>query len=128
MKVYKKILFLILLILLASPAVLLAGDVDQGDVDVDQGGGQGGAQAPANKLTVITNNVKNLLWYIGGTLVVVGWTIAGILYLTSIGSQTKMDTAKKAIIAAIIGTVLIVFASSSIALIELFNNILLQGL
>ena len=43
-------------------------------------------------------------------IVVIGWVIAGILYLTAAGKPDKLETAKKAMVAAIIGTALVVIA------------------
>jgi len=49
---------------------------------------------------------------IGGSLAVIGWVIAGGLYLLAAGSPEKTATAKKALVAAVIGTILIILASS----------------
>lgn len=81
----------------------------------------------AKELTEMVVAVKSAAITIGTTLVVVGWVIAGILYLTAVGSPEKMGTAKKALIAAIIGTVLVVIANSGVDVIKglvpgLFDN------
>lgn len=65
----------------------------------------------------MVSRIKGLTWQIGGSIVVIGWVIAGILYLTSIGSQEKMSTAKKAMMAAIIGTILVIMAGAASGLI-----------
>lgn len=67
---------------------------------------------------------KTVVQQVGGTLVVISWVIAGILYLTAIGNPQKMDTAKKALIAAIIGTVLVLLAGSAIDIVkDAFGNL-----
>ena len=55
-------------------------------------------------------NIQSAFVAIGSSIVVIGWVVAGILYLTSAGSPEKTGTAKKAMIAAVIGTVLIILA------------------
>jgi hypothetical protein len=66
--------------------------------------------ALAKDLETMVKDAADAVEKIGVYLVVVGWIIAGILYLTSGGSPEKMGTAKKAITAAVIGTVLIAVA------------------
>jgi hypothetical protein len=66
----------------------------------------------------MTAAVETAALAIGGSLVIIGWVIAGILYLTSIGSLEKMGTAKKALIAAIIGTILVVLAKGGYDMIK----------
>ena len=63
-------------------------------------------------------NIEALITNIGGSIVIVGWIIAGILYLTSAGSPEKTGTAKKAMIAAVIGTVLVILAAGAAPLIK----------
>jgi hypothetical protein len=86
----KKILLLILLGVLVLPTVACAGDLPSM------------AQAVSTAATSI-----------GGPLIIVGWIIAGILYLTSAGSPERMGTAKKAIVAAVVGTVLVLIAAGA---------------
>ncbi len=49
---------------------------------------------------------------VGTSIVVIGWIIAGILWLTSGGSPEKTGLAKKAILACVIGTILVVLAAT----------------
>ena len=58
----------------------------------------------------MAQNVQAAAVGVGAPLVIVGWIIAGILYLVSAGSPEKTGTAKKALIAAVIGTVLVALA------------------
>lgn len=55
-------------------------------------------------------------------IVIVGWIVAGILYLTAAGSPEKMGTAKKAMVACVIGTVLVVLAIGSNMIIDVIKN------
>jgi len=57
-------------------------------------------------------NIQASLFPVAGTLIVISWIIAGIIYLTSIGKQEQMTLGKKAIVAAITGTVLISLAGA----------------
>jgi len=96
----KKILFLVFLSVLFLPVLVSA----------------------INTPEVMARNIQNMVWYIGSTIVVIGWTVAGILYLLSMGSPEKMGTAKKAIIAAVIGTVLVVIAGLGYLGVKEFLN------
>ncbi|MFH1968076.1 MAG: hypothetical protein ABIJ84_01670 [bacterium] len=58
----------------------------------------------------MAETIKLAIGSIGVSIVAIGWLIAGILYLTSAGSPEKTGTAKKALTAAVIGTVLVVLA------------------
>lgn len=102
----KKILFLILLAaIIISPAITHA--ISQRD-----------------KACIMVRAVKDAILAVGVTLVIIGWVVAGILYLTSAGSPERMKTAKTALIAAIIGTLLVILASTSYDFIRtLFGNI-----
>jgi uncharacterized membrane protein (DUF485 family) len=89
----KKILFLILLgFIVTLPVIALAANV-QDTAD-------------------IAESVKNLATDIGIAIVVIGWVITGILYLTAGGAPDKTGTAKKALIACVIGTAVIILANA----------------
>ena len=85
----KKILFLVLLAVIFLPL------------------GVYGIASP----TQIAENVKDAAVTIGAAIVVIGWVVSGILFLMAAGNPTKVETAKKAMIASIIGTVLVIIAS-----------------
>lgn len=107
MKLNKKILFLYLLLgILVMPAFVSA--------------------QPAN-LTGVATMIKNLLNTIATIFVVIGWVVAGILYLTSGGSPEKTGTAKKALIAAIIGTVVVALANMAVGIYAIIQTALNQG-
>ena len=55
-------------------------------------------------MEIITNIMKWLLTAIG-IAGVIGFAIAGILYLTAAGDEKRIETAKKAMVAAIIGVI-----------------------
>jgi hypothetical protein len=59
---------------------------------------------------------------VGGSLAVIGWVIAGGMYLLAAGSPEKIGTAKKALVAAVIGTVLVILATSSATLIAFIKG------
>ena len=82
--------------------------------------------APAN-LTGVTTMVKDLLNTLATIFVVIGWVVAGILYLTSAGSPEKTGTAKKALVAAIIGTVVVALANMSAGIYTIIQNALTTG-
>lgn len=64
------------------------------------------------QISAMVDGIKNVAVAIGMAIVVIGWVIAGILYLTSAGDPGKTGIAKKAMIAAIIGTFLVILAQS----------------
>lgn len=106
----KKILLFLLVFTFIFPIIVDA-----------QGGG-------TDKLTVLVNNVTNMLFTVALSIVIIGWVIAGILYLTSAGSPEKTGIAKKALIAAVIGTVLVALASAAVGIYNVILNALTQGL
>ncbi len=67
--------------------------------------------AHADQFCDAVKNIESIIWRIGGSMVVIGWVTAGILYLTAAGGE-RMGIAKKALIAAVIGTVLVVISAS----------------
>ena len=68
--------------------------------------------AQSNQITVTMTNLQAGFVTIGAAVVVIGWIIAGILYLTAAGGS-RMEVAKKALVACVIGTVLIIIAVSA---------------
>ena len=93
----KKTLFLILLGFLILPASVFAQGVPP-----------------------IVTKIEAMFVSIGASIVIIGWIIAGILYLTSMGSPEKTGTAKKAMIAAVIGTALVILSASAKTMIEFY--------
>lgn len=54
------------------------------------------------------------------SIIVIGWVIAGILYLMAMGNPTKIETAKKALTACVIGTALIVLATAAESMVKFY--------
>lgn len=80
------------------------------------------AFASAQTLNSMATKVEADAVDIATPIVIVGWVVAGILYLTSAGSPEKTGTAKKAMIACVIGTVLVVLAIGSDAIIHVISS------
>ena len=93
----KKLLFLVLLSVSILPIVAKA-------------------QAAASTFCATIRSVQSITYQVGGSIVIIGWVIAGILYLTAGGGE-RLAVAKKAMIAAVIGTVLVVIAGAAPSLI-----------
>ncbi|MFA5877840.1 MAG: TrbC/VirB2 family protein [Candidatus Staskawiczbacteria bacterium] len=66
----------------------------------------------------IASKISDSFQQIGLYIIVIGWVIAGILYLISAGSPEKTGTAKKAVIAAVIGTAVIILADQAFDIIS----------
>jgi len=73
--------------------------------------------AQAATLLGIIGKITAAVVPIGTPLVVVGFIIAGFLYISAAASPERMALAKKALIAAVIGTILIILASTACAFI-----------
>jgi len=75
-------------------------------------------------LPEMAERINVMLFTVGLSIVTIGWVIAGILWLTSAGSPEKTGTAKKALIAAVIGTVVMVLASAAGDIYTIIANLL----
>jgi hypothetical protein len=60
---------------------------------------------PGAPIYEIIKNTMNWILAIVGFIGVIGFAIAGILYLTSAGDETRIEQAKKAMMVAILGVV-----------------------
>jgi hypothetical protein len=60
----------------------------------------------------MAGKLKDAALKVGIPLIVVGWVVAGILYLTSAGGS-QMEVGKKALIACVVGTVLVILAAGA---------------
>lgn len=65
----------------------------------------GGTNLPTGSIYGIVENVMNWILGLVGILGVIGFAIAGILYLTAAGDDDRIKTAKNAMLYAIIGVV-----------------------
>ncbi|MDP2741395.1 MAG: TrbC/VirB2 family protein [bacterium] len=81
----------------------------------------------ASTLSTMVDNIKNMLALTAIPFVIIGWLIAGIIYLTSGGSPEKTGLGKKALIAAVIGTVLVMSTSAAISIYEVIFSALTSG-
>lgn len=92
MNKFRKIGYGIAASAIAAPSIVLA-----------QFATPGGTGLPSGSLTGIITNIMNWLLMIVGILGVIGFVIAGILYLTAAGDGDQIDRAKKAMIYSIVG-------------------------
>ena len=106
----KKILATVSLIalglLLAIPTLILA-DVTGAGAPSGSGAASGGDACT----TILA--IQGAFQKVGAAIVIIGWIITGILYLTAAGSPEKIGTAKKALIACVIGTALIIISTTA---------------
>jgi hypothetical protein len=65
----------------------------------------GNTNLPTGTLFGIVENIMNWLLGIVGILGVIGFAIAGVLYLTAAGDDDRIATAKKAMLYAIVGVI-----------------------
>lgn len=77
------------------------------------------AVASAQTIADMVNNiVTNVAWPVAIAAVVIFWLTTGVLFLAALGSPDKLGLAKKALIASIAGTIIIVLAASAITIIR----------
>ncbi len=111
--------------MLCAPAIVLAQigtDPYAGGFrpsDYDEAGT--GAGMTERTLTEIIRVVMQWLLYILGFLAIIVFIVAGIMYLTSGGDETKTEKAKKWIIYAIVG---VVIALSGLIIMNLIYSFL----
>lgn len=65
----------------------------------------GGTGLPASNLYEIISNIMYWLLMVVGIVGVIGFAIAGLLYLTAAGDETRIGTAKNAMMYSIIGVI-----------------------
>ena len=73
----------------------------------------GGRETAASAETKISEAIQffiNLILYASGIIAVLILVIAGIKYITSLGNQERMDSAKKTITYALIGLLAVILA------------------
>ena len=101
----KKILSLILLGFLALPSVIFAQLTGIGS-------------GPDISLTAIMHGAEYAAGFIFGSIAVICFVVAGILFLTAQGAPEKLKTAKAAVLWGVVGVVVGIVAFSVIALVE----------
>jgi len=67
----------------------------------------------AKTIQEIVDGAKNSLVPLGASLAAIAFIVAGIMYLMGTGNPSRLATAKTALIAAVIGIVIIVLAESA---------------
>lgn len=98
----KKLLFLILLAVVVFPSL---------------------SSAATLSIQSMVSAAVTTTFYIADGIVVILWIITGILFLSAQGAPEKLTTAKKSLIAAIAGTVLVIVANSAVYIIGSAFNI-----
>lgn len=74
------------------------------------------AQAPTIQGMVHAAEQTALL--IASGVVVILWIVTGLLFVTAAGDPGKLGTARKALIASVAGTLIVIIASSAVALVS----------
>jgi len=88
----KKSIYSLIAVLIAMPSLALA-----------QFSAPSGTNLPSGSVTGIVTNLMNWLLMMVGILGVIGFVIAGILYLTAAGDDDQIGRAKKAMVYSIVG-------------------------
>lgn len=74
--------------------------------------------ASAQTIEGMVGRIVSIVVYVGYAIVVIFWVITGILFLTALGAPEKLQTAKRSLFMAIGGTVIVILATSAIAIIR----------
>lgn len=90
----KSVIYYAMPMLLTAPAVVSA-----------QFAAPTGTGLPQNSVFDIVSKIMNWLLAIVGIAGVIGFAIAGLLYLTAAGDETRIGSAKKAMVSSIIGVI-----------------------
>lgn len=80
-----------------------------------------GTNLPSSSVYSIISNVMYWLLAIVGIVGVIGFAIAGLLYLTAAGDDSKIGTAKNAMLYSIIG---VIVALAGLVALSFANNLL----
>lgn len=108
MKITKKsIAALLACLIMALPVVALAQYAAPTDT-----------QLPGASVYDIIKGVMQWILAIVGIIGVIGFAIAGILYLTAAGDETQIDKAKKAMTYSIIGVIVALFGLVALTAVE----------
>ncbi len=63
-------------------------------------------------------DIRDIVVDVGEAACAIGWVITGILFLTAAGSPDKLSTAKKALIASVAGTIIVIVGINAKTFIE----------
>ena len=69
------------------------------------------------------NAAVNTTFYIASGVIVILWVVSGIWFLTAQGEPEKLTSAKRALVAAVVGTLLVIIAASAINIVGSAFNI-----
>jgi len=101
-----------------SASMLLAPVLVSAQLDVTAGGGTG---LPVGGVMDIITNIMYWLLALVGIVGVIGFVIAGILYLTAAGDETRIGQAKSAMLYSIIG---VIVALAGLVALQFAKNML----
>ena len=74
-------------------------------------------------LECIVNHTIEMAAYIAGVILVVVIVVAGIMYITSMGNPERVGQAKKTLVGAIIGLIIVVLSATMVNIvINLINS------
>ncbi|MFC1644417.1 hypothetical protein ACFL08_00145 [Patescibacteria group bacterium] len=105
----KKIAYGLISLVIVAPVMASAYDAPSG-VDL-----------PKGSIFGIIEQIMQWLLGLVGLFGVIGFAIAGILYLTAAGDETRIDTAKRAMVWSIVG---VVVALLGVVIIQAVNSML----
>ncbi len=88
------------------------------DMQIGTGGGGGGAGGGGGGIQNIVNSIAKGLTGLGGGLATIGFIVAGITYIASTANPSLMATAKTALVAAVIGIVIVLLSSTACSFIN----------
>jgi protein-S-isoprenylcysteine O-methyltransferase Ste14 len=80
-----------------------------------------GTNLPHATVMEIITSIMNWLLMVIGIVGVIGFAIAGILYLTSAGDESRIETAKKAMLYSIVG---VIVALAGVVALRFAQNLL----
>ena len=80
----------------------------------------GGSAPQFSSIEEIMGSIESVIWYVFGTIVIICFVMAGILFLTANGQPEKLSQARSAFIWGIAGVIVGVIAYSIIAIVSGF--------
>lgn len=116
-KMLKRVSFAAGSTVLALPVVALAQITDPGSLTGPTG------LSNMSLTQTVTLFMQGILAFVA-VLAVIGFAISGIMYLTSAGDETRIETAKKVMIASITG---LIVALIGLIVVAAVNNWLVSG-
>lgn len=78
--------------------------------------------AQGKTLESIAAKIQIVAETVGGSIVIIGWIIAGVLWLLAGGAPDKVNVAKKATFACVAGTIIVALASGANVIIDVIEN------